>query len=52
MNQNVMSIMMTGMITFMALNLPVALSLYWIASTVFTILQNLVIILIKKRKAE
>ena len=52
MNQNVMPIMMTGMITFMALNLPVALSLYWIASTVFTILQNLVMILIKKRKAE
>lgn len=51
MNQNVMSIMMTGMITFMSLSLPVALSLYWIASTVFTILQNLVIILIKKRKA-
>ena len=52
MNQNVMSIMMTGMITFMALNLPVALSLYWIASTVFTIVQNLVIIFIKKRKAD
>ena len=51
MNQNVMPIMMTGMITFMSLSLPVALSLYWIASTVFTILQNLVIILIKKRKA-
>ena len=52
MNPNVMPIMMTGMITFMALNLPVALSLYWIASTLFTIVQNLVIILIKKRKAE
>ena len=52
MNPNVMPIMMTGMITFMALNLPVALSLYWIASTLFTIVQNLVMILIKKRKAE
>ncbi len=52
MNQNIMPIMMTGMITFMALNLPVALSLYWIASTVFTIIQNVIVMFIKKRKAE
>ena len=52
MNPNIMPIMMTGMITFMSLNLSVALSLYWIASTLFTIVQNLIVILIKKRKAE
>ena len=52
MNQNIMPIMMTGMITFMALNLPVALSLYWIASTVFTIIQNVIVMFIKKRKAD
>jgi len=51
MNPNIMPIMMTGMITFMALNLSVALSLYWIASTLFTIFQNVIVMLIKKRKA-
>ena len=36
----------------MALNLSVALSLYWIASTLFTIIQNVIVMLIKKRKAD
>lgn len=52
MNPNIMPIMMTGMITFMALNLSVALSLYWIASTLFTIIQNVIVMLIKKGKAD
>ena len=49
-NPNVMSNMMIIMIAVMSINFSVALSLYWIASTVFTIVQNLIAMQIKKNK--
>ena len=49
-NPNIMSNMMIIMIAVMSINFSVALSLYWIASTVFTIVQNLIAMQIKKRK--
>lgn len=42
-NPNTMTNIMLVMIAFMSLNFSVALSLYWIASTVFTIVQNLIV---------
>ena len=47
-NPNTMLNMMMIMIVFMSLNFSVALSLYWIASTIFTIIQNLIV----KKRAE
>ncbi|MBQ9023631.1 MAG: YidC/Oxa1 family membrane protein insertase [Bacilli bacterium] len=47
-NPNTMLNMMLVMIVFMSLNFSVAISLYWIASTLFTIVQNLIV----KKKAE
>ena len=49
-NPNIMSNMMIVMIAVMSINFSVALSLYWIASTIFTIVQNLIAIQIKKNK--
>ena len=48
-NPNTMVNMMLVMIVFMSLNLSVAISLYWIASTLFTIIQNLIV---KKKSSE
>ncbi len=42
-NPNTMMNIMLIMISIMSLNFSVALSLYWIASTVFTIIQNLMV---------
>lgn len=42
-NPNTMVNMMLVMIVIMSLNFSVALSLYWIASTLFTIIQNLIV---------
>ena len=47
-NPNTMLNFMLVMIVFMSLNFSVAISLYWIASTLFTIVQNLIV----KKKAE
>lgn len=41
-NPNTMMNFMVIMIAFMSLNFSVALSLYWISSTIFTIIQNLI----------
>jgi YidC/Oxa1 family membrane protein insertase len=41
-NPNMMQNMMVIMIAVMSINFSVALSLYWIASTLFTIVQNLI----------
>lgn len=49
-NPNIMSNMMVIMIAVMSINFSVALSLYWIASTIFTIVQNLIAMQIKKKK--
>ena len=50
MNPNVMMNIMVVMIAIMSINFSVALSLYWIASTLFTIGQNLLAKYLKKRK--
>ena len=50
-NPNIMSNMMVVMIAVMSINFSVALSLYWIASTLFTIVQNLIAKQIKKKKS-
>lgn len=42
-NPNTMMNFMLIMISIMSLNFSVALSLYWIASTLFTIIQNLIV---------
>ncbi len=42
-NPNTMLNFMLVMIVFMSVNLSVAISLYWIASTLFTIIQNLLV---------
>ena len=47
-NPNTMLNVMLVMIVFMSLNFSVAISLYWIASTLFTIVQNLIV----KKRAE
>jgi len=47
-NPNTMLNVMLVMIVFMSLNFSVAISLYWIASTLFTIVQNLIV----KKQAE
>ncbi len=49
-NPNIMSNMMVIMIAVMSINFSVALSIYWIASTLFTIVQNLIAMQIKKNK--
>ena len=49
-NPNMMSNMMIIMIAVLSINFSVALSLYWIASTLFTIVQNLIAMQIKKKK--
>lgn len=46
---NVMMNMMVIMIAIMSINFSVALSLYWIASTLFTIIQNLIVKSMKKK---
>ena len=48
-NPNMMSNMMIIFIAIMSINFSVALSLYWIASTVFTIVQNLIV---KQKRAK
>ena len=47
-NPNTMLNFMLVMIVFMSLNFSVAISLYWIASTLFTIIQNIIV----KKKSE
>jgi len=47
-NPNMMGNMMIIMIAVMSINFSIALSLYWIASTSFTIVQNLIAKKIKK----
>ena len=49
-NPNIMMNVMVIMIAIMSINFSVALSLYWIASTVFTIGQNLLVKFMKKKK--
>ena len=49
-NPNMMMNVMVIMIAVMSINFSVALSLYWIASTIFTIVQNLIAMQIKKNK--
>ena len=49
-NPNTMMNFMLVMIVIMSLNFSVALSLYWIASTLFTIVQNLIVIKTSKKK--
>ncbi len=49
-NPNTMTNFMLVMIVIMSLNFSVALSLYWIASTLFTIIQNLVVKKTGKKK--
>ena len=49
-NPNMMSNMMVIMIAIMSINFSIALSLYWIASTCFTIVQNLIAKKIKQKK--
>lgn len=51
-NPNFMMNMMVIMIAVMSINFSVALSLYWIASTLFTIVQNLITKLIMARKVK
>ncbi|MBQ3475709.1 MAG: YidC/Oxa1 family membrane protein insertase [Bacilli bacterium] len=51
-NPNMMMNIMVIMIAIMSINFSVALSLYWIASTIFTIGQNLLVKYLKKRKTE
>ena len=51
-NPNLMMNIMVIMIAIMSINFSVALSLYWIASTIFTIGQNLFVKYLKKKKAE
>jgi YidC/Oxa1 family membrane protein insertase len=48
-NPNMMNNMMIIMIAIMSINFSIALSLYWIASTCFTIVQNLIVKKIKKK---
>lgn len=49
-NPNMMSNMMVIMIAVMSINFSIALSLYWIASTCFTIVQNLIAKKMKQKK--
>ena len=49
-NPNMMNNVMVIMIAVMSINFSVALSLYWISSTCFTIVQNLIAKRIKKKK--
>ena len=51
-NPNTMLNMMLIMIVFMSLNFSVAISLYWIASTLFTIGQNLFVKKFSKEKVK
>lgn len=49
-NPNMMMNIMVIFIAIMSINFSVALSLYWIASTCFTIVQNLIVKQIKKKR--
>ena len=49
-NPNMMSNMMIIMIAIMSINFSIALSIYWISSTCFTIVQNLIVKQMKKNK--
>lgn len=49
-NPNMMGNMLVIMVAIMSINFSIALSLYWIASTCFTIVQNLIAKQIKKSK--
>jgi len=51
-NPNMMMNIMVVMIAIMSINFSVALSLYWIASTCFTIAQNLLVKYIKNKKSK
>lgn len=51
-NPNTMMNMMVIMIAIMSFNFSVALSLYWISSTLFTIAQNLIVKKMNKSKGE
>lgn len=51
-NPNTMTNVMLIMICVMSLNFSVALSLYWIASTLFTIIQNLIVMKTKKKEVK
>ena len=51
-NPNTMLNMMLVMIVFMSLNFSVAISLYWIASTLFTIGQNLIVKKLAEKKSK
>ena len=50
-NPNTMSNILVVMIAIMSINFSIALSLYWIASTCFTIVQNLIVKKMKNKKA-
>ena len=50
-NPNMMGNMMVIMIAIMSINFSIALSLYWIASTTFTIIQNLIAKKMKKKNS-
>ena len=49
---NMMNNMMVVMIAVMSINFSIALSLYWIASTCFTICQNLLVKQMKKKSSK
>ena len=51
-NPNTMMNFMLILISIMSLNFSVALSLYWIASTIFTIIQNLLVIKSTKKEVK
>ena len=51
-NPNTMTNVMLVMICIMSLNFSVALSLYWIASTIFTIIQNLIVMKTIKKEVK
>lgn len=51
-NPNTMLNFMLVLIVFMSINLSVAISLYWIASTLFTIVQNLLVKKFNKKEVK
>ena len=51
-NPNMMNNMMIIMIAVMSINFSIALSLYWISSTCFTIVQNLIAKRLKKKESK
>lgn len=52
-NMNMMMYMSTGLIAILAFSWPLAMSFYWLVSSVFRVLQNLVVhkFFIAKKKA-